>query len=110
MLINAWQRWERFKQRANRALNEGKIQASRLDCFWILTLSEAGVGVCFMSNSRDDVEPDSLWGLKLPVWFGVSLDSGAQEASAIPQAARSVLMQGGGGSVTHPKHYRKRRV
>lgn len=109
MLVNARQQWERFKQRANRALNEGKIEASRLDCFWILTLGEAGAGVCFMSNSRDDVEPDSLWGLKLPVWFGVSLDSGAQKASAIARAAHSVLMQGG-GSVTHPKHYRKRRV
>lgn len=109
MLVNARQRWERFKQRANRALKEGKIEASQLDRFWILTLSEAGVGVCLMSNSRDDVEPDSLWGLKLPVWFGVSLDSGAQRASTIPRAARSVLMQGG-GSVTHPKHYRKRRV
>lgn len=67
MLVNARQRWERFKQRANRALNEGQIEASRLDRFWILTLSEEGVGVCLRSNSRDDVEPDALWVLKLPV-------------------------------------------
>lgn len=67
MLVNARQRRERFKQRANRALSEGELEASRLDRFWILTLSEEGLGVCLMSNRRDDAEPDSMWVLKLPV-------------------------------------------